>query len=271
MKETGFERHVRACNNAVLPGERVPFHIGDASVGWVTVPVAEALRDFPAVRRTGLRVTLTDPVALPAIGRVLADRGFCRWRGELFDVYERPDLPPVAQIDRGAIPAFGIRASGIHVNGLVQRANGLHVWVARRASDKLLDPGKLDHIVAGGVPSGLGPLETLVKEAAEEAGIPPDLAQHAIPVATIGYAMERPEGLRRDWLYCYDLMLPEDFVPQPTDGEVAGFELWPIGRTLEAVRDTNDFKFNVNLVMIDLFIRQGLIAGPEAERLRAAL
>jgi hypothetical protein len=37
------------------------------------------------------------------------------------------------------------------------------------------------------------------------------------------------------------------------------------------VRDTDDFKFNVNLVLIDLFIRQGLIAGPEAVSLRIAL
>jgi hypothetical protein len=60
-------------------------------------------------------------------------------------------------------------------------------------------------------------------------------------------------------------------VPQPADGEVAGFELWPIRRAFETVRDTDDFKFNVNLVMIDLFIRQGLIAGPEAESLRVLL
>jgi hypothetical protein len=269
-KEIGFERHVRACNNAVLPGERIPFHAGVASVGWVTPSVAEALRDFPAIRRTAARVTLSDPAALPGIARVLAERGVCRWRGEMFDVRERPDQPAVTQIDRGAIPAFGIRATGIHVNGLVHRADGLHVWVARRAMDKLLDPGKLDHIVAGGVPAGLGPQETLFKEAAEEAAIPPELAQRATPVAAIGYAMERPEGLRRDWVYAYDLVLPEGFIPQPADGEVAGFELWPIRRAFEAVRDTDDFKFNVNLVMIDLFIRQGLIAAPEAERLRAA-
>jgi hypothetical protein len=90
-------------------------------------------------------------------------------------------------------------------------------------------------------------------------------------VAAIGYAMERPEGVRRDWVYAYDLMLPPDFVPQPTDGEVAGFELWPIGRAFEIVRETDNFKFNVNLVMIDLFIRQGLIAGAEAESLRVLL
>ena len=65
--------------------------------------------------------------------------------------------------------------------------------------------------------------------------------------------MERPEGLRRDLLHCYDLDLPEDFVPRAADGEVESFELWPIARVLQTVRDTDDFKFNVNLVLIDLF------------------
>jgi 8-oxo-dGTP pyrophosphatase MutT (NUDIX family) len=177
----------------------------------------------------------------------------------------------LAVIDRGAIPAFGIQATGVHVNGLVSRPDGLHLWVARRARDKALDPGKLDHIVAGGVPAGLTPAETLVKEAAEEAAIPPGLAGEAVEVAVLSYAMERTEGLRRDWLHCFDLMLPADFVPQPADGEVEGFELWPLSRVVAAVRTTDQFKFNVNLVLIDLFIRHGLIGGAEAAALRAAL
>ena len=83
--------------------------------------------------------------------------------------------------------------------------------------------------------------------------------------------MERSEGLRRDRLHCYDLDLPADFIPHAADGEVEAFELWPIARVVQRVRDTQDFKFNVNLVLIDLFLRQGLIAGPESEELRAGL
>jgi 8-oxo-dGTP pyrophosphatase MutT (NUDIX family) len=215
---------------------------------------------MPGVTGKADRVELDDPAALPGIARTLADQGLYRWRGEAFDVREAPDGLALSQIDRGALPSFGIQAVGVHVNGLVQRDDGLHLWVARRARDKLLDPGKLDHIVAGGVPAGLTPLETLVKEAAEEAAIPADLAGGAVPVGTIGYAMERPEGLRRDWLVCYDLRVPSDFVPSPADGEVEAFELWPIARAVETVRDTDDFKFNVNLVLIDLFVRLGLIA-----------
>jgi hypothetical protein len=250
---------------------RVRFLVGEQHVGWVTERIAAALQAMPAIERADDRVTLTDPSLLPRIGRALSEQGLYRWRGEVFDVRADPDGPVLARIDRGAIPSFGIQAVGVHVNGLVRRPDGLHLWVARRAMDKLLDPGKLDHIVAGGVPAGLGPAETLVKEAGEEAAIPPELAATSVHVGTIGYAMERQEGLRRDWVHCYDLMLPADFTPMAVDGEVAAFELWPLPRVVETVRDTDDFKFNVNLVLIDLFIRHGLIGEPEAERLRTSL
>jgi 8-oxo-dGTP pyrophosphatase MutT (NUDIX family) len=256
----GFLRHLRSCNNAVLPGERLPFLIGDAPVGWVRPAFAHALAGFPEIAAGGGKVVLRDGAALAGIARSLSAQGLYRWRNEAFDVRATPDGPVLAQIDRGAIPSFGVLAVGVHVNGLVHRAGGLHVWIARRARNKLLDPGKLDHITAGGVPSGLTPEQTLVKEAAEEAAIPEALASQARRVATISYAMERPEGLRRDLLYCYDLALPEDFVPRAADGEVESFELWPIERVFETVRDTDDFKFNVNLVLIDLFERLNLSA-----------
>jgi hypothetical protein len=268
---TGFHRHVRACNNAALPGVRQPFLLGDQHVGWVADRIARVLAGMPAIVSAGDRVVLTDPAALPGIARDLAERGLYRWRGEAFDVRVHPAGPVLSRIDRGAIPSFGIQAVGVHVNGLVRRDDGLHLWIARRAMDKPLDAGKLDHIVAGGVPAGLDPAQTLVKEAGEEAAIPPELASTAVHAGVIGYAMERSEGLRRDWLHCYDLMLPLDFTPEAVDGEVEAFELWPLSRVAAAVRDTDDFKFNVNLVLIDLFIRFGLIAGPEADRLRADL
>lgn len=270
-KVTGFERHVRACNNVKLPGSRIPFLIGEQTVGWVTPDIASVLERMPDVQRADDQVALASPAALPPIARALCERGLCRWRGEAFDVRAAPYETPLTSIDRGAIPIFGIEAVGVHVNGLVARADGLHVWVGRRAKDRLMDPGKLDHVVAGGVPAGLGVAETLVKEAEEEASIPRDVASAAVHVGTITYSMERPEGLRRDRLHCYDLMLRDGFVPEAKDGEVELFELWPLARAAEAVRDTDDFKFNVNLVLIDLFIRRGMIAWPEAFELSRLL
>ena len=259
MIDEGFARHVRACNNAALPGERLAFRLGSAQVGWVRRDFAVKLAAFRQIGVGADGVTLTDAAALPSVARQLSDAGCYRWRNEAFDIRAAPDGPVLAHLDRGALPSFGVLAVGVHVNGLVRHSGGLHVWVARRAANKALDPSKLDHIVAGGVPAGLTPAETLVKEAEEEAAIPASLARQAVPVATISYAMERPEGLRRDLLHCYDLDLPADFSPRAADGEVEAFELWPIERVLQTVRDTDDFKFNVSLALIDLFQRLALI------------
>ena len=255
-----LDRHFAACNNAVLPGERLPFRMGSSLVGWVRRDFARALADFAPVSASADGVTLAAEAAgeLEGIARSLSVAGWFRWRDEAFDVRAEPGGVVLGRVDRGALPAFGLLAEGVHVNGLVRRGGALFVWIARRAANKALDPGKLDHLVAGGVPAGMTPWETLIKEAAEEAGIGEEMAARAVKVSEIAYAMERPEGLRRDLLHCYDLFVPEDFVPHAADGEVEEFFLWPVERVLETVRETDRFKFNVNLVLIDLFRRNGV-------------
>jgi 8-oxo-dGTP pyrophosphatase MutT (NUDIX family) len=266
-------RHIRACNNAVLPGGRIALRIGAARIGWVKPALAAMLAGLPAIGRAADGLTLHDGARLDEVAAAAAAQGFGRRRGEMFDVRADadPDGPALATIDRGALPAFGIGACGVHVNGLVRRPDGVWLWVARRAADKALDPGKLDHIVAGGVCSGMSAWQTLLKEAAEEAAIPRDLAATAVATGCVAYAMERDEGLRRDRLMCFDLWLPEDFRPTPADGEVETFALWPLERVLAAVRATDEFKFNVNLVLIDLFLRRGMLDPAEASGLRRAL
>ncbi len=258
-------RHIQACNNALLPGSRCRVWVDGERVGWALPAIADPATELGAGRDAAGLNLRSDQIQ--PITRALADRGLFRWRDEAFDVRADPDSPVLGQIDRGALPKFGIGAVGVHLNGLV----GDRLWVARRSRDKPLDPGKLDHLVAGGVASGDTVANTVIKEGAEEAGLPPALAAAARPVGRIGYAMERDEGLRRDTLYCFDLELPSDFTPVPADGEVEAFELWPLDQVLDTVRRTDDFKFNVNLVLIDLFIRRGRLTGSEAAALRRAL
>ena len=64
-------------------------------------------------------------------------------------------------------------------------------------------------------PHGLSPAANVVKECGEEAGIPPDLAAQALPVGAVCYEALQPAGVKRDVLFCYDLRLPENFVPAP--------------------------------------------------------
>jgi len=260
-------RHIEACRNAILPGDREALLVGNVQVGWVKPDLGRRLASCVSATRADGGVSVT-AAALPGIARDLATEGCFRWRDEAFDV-RGPDDAVCAQVDRGALPAFGIQACGAHLNGLVHRSDALHLWVGRRADDRPLDPGKLDNLAAGGIPAGLSPRETLLKEAQEEAGLDPALTAQARPVAEIVYAMEREEGLRRDRLFCFDLMLPEDFVPHPQDDEIVGFELWPLAKVIERVAETDDFKFNVNLVLIDLFLRHGL--DDPGDRLRRAL
>jgi 8-oxo-dGTP pyrophosphatase MutT (NUDIX family) len=269
--DPGIEKllfHIRSCQTACLPGARLGFWCGGRHVGYVKPEFAAKLAVSRDITLTD-RVTLA-PEAAGSLNQIAAAAG-CRLRGEDFDVRETLDGPVLAVLDRGALPDFGVIGVGVHVNGLVRRPDGWHLWVGKRAPDRKLDPNKLDNLVGGGVAAGYTPFETLLKEAAEEAMLPRPLAAKAERQGRLAYNMERPEGLRRDVLHVYDLVLPEDFVPQPADGEVEHFSLWPLARVFETVRDTDAFKFNVNLVLIDLFIRFGLVQGEDAVMLREAL
>ncbi|MFQ5773958.1 MAG: DUF4743 domain-containing protein [Kiloniellaceae bacterium] len=249
-----------------------PFMIDDLSVGRVDHGFARRLADFGHVFEVSDRaVTLTPELAdfetrSVAVAEVLLrlkEAGAIpRWRGEDYPVLRRWGEAPLMKMERAAVPLFGVRGFGVHVNGIVRGDEGLFLWVARRAKDKPTAPGKLDHIAAGGQPHGLGVKENVIKECAEEAGIPRPLAARAVPVGAVSYRCEREEGLRDDVLFCFDLELPPDFTPHNADGEVEAFFLWPIERVMETVRDSDEFKFNVNLVILDLAIRRGLL-GPD--------
>ncbi len=267
--------HISACQSAILPGERVEWRIGAASVGYLKPDFADAFCAYfgAAARRDDSGITL-DPAAAPQLNQAARqlspDFGFA-CRGEDFDVRDPATDQALAVLDRGAVPRFGVIGAGVHLNGVVRRAEGPALWIAKRSASKKLDPGKFDNLVGGGVSAGLTPEATLAKEAAEEAAIPADLIAKARPVARIDYAMERPEGLRRDRLFCYDLTLPAHFTPHAADGEVESFALWSAQQILQTMLDGDAFKFNVNLVLIDWLIRENLLPASANLALRAAL
>ena len=262
--------HISAVHNAFLPGERLVFCAGPHHIGFLRPDLAAKLAALePRITVDAGRVTLPLEL-LPKLNELAASLGIPK-RFENFDIRETADSAVLGVLDRGALPSFGVIGVGVHLNGLVRRADGWHVWIGRRAADKKLDPGKLDNLVAGGVPAGLTPFETLLKEGEEEAALPEALTAQARQVARFSYDMERAEGLRRDVIYAYDLDLPEDFQPHPSDGEVEHFDLWPLPRVLKVLSTTDEFKFNVALVLTDLLLRFGLIEGQAAATLRAAL
>lgn len=273
-----FLDHIRHCNRYDLSGFR-PFLIDGRVFGWVRHGLAEELRRFPEIFRVeaeqiGLATALVPPRAdatarTEQIGAVVAqlaaDGLIPKLRGEFYAGIETLGSPPVFDIDRAATTSFGIVNSGFHLNGVVrdgvQGDDGM--WVAQRAFDKSTFPGKLDNLVAGGHPSGLTPQENVLKECAEEAGMPEALARTARPVSVLSYTMEVPDGLRRHAMLAYDIDLDTGFTPVPVDGEVHGFELYPAHEVARIVRtELEAFKYNCNLIVIDWLIRTGRL-GPE--------
>jgi len=188
------------------------------------------------------------------------------WRGEKVDVAPTFHHPALLTIERCFQSLLGIRAHGVHLNGYVIKDNRTFMWIGRRSPHIKTFPNELDNIVAGGHATGLRPVETLQKECEEEAAIPLDLSAQARPVGVVTY-MKQLGGLRRDTLFCYDLLLPEGFQPVNTDGEVAAFMLWPIEQVMEALLQDANFKFNVPLVILDFLIRHGHITPDHSDYL----
>jgi 8-oxo-dGTP pyrophosphatase MutT (NUDIX family) len=269
-------RHIAACNRRD-DAEFQAFFIGDHAIGRIRHQtagflLAEGLAESSAA---GLGIPGGDFVTVSAqlatIIAALSGAGLAgKLRREMTPVFRAWGEAPIARIDRIGLPGLGLPAYGVHVNGFVRTDSGIHLWVGRRAMDREVAPGKFDHLVAGGMPIGLTARDTVAKEAEEEAGLAAAIAARAVPVGMITYRFAAPEGMRDDRLFVYDLELPADIIPANRDGEVERFDLWPAARVLETIRATDDFKFNVNLVVIDFLIRHGIL-DPDREPDYAAL
>ncbi len=264
-----FLDRIAACAACDLSAYR-PFRVDGVDVGFVKPDFADRLRHFPGVFHVADAVLALNrdmvgfekrTAAVDSVLRRLAERGVVAgWRDEPYPVGTSFAGPAFFNMERAAVPLFGVIGYGVHMNGYVVDGDGMKMWIGRRSFEKRSAPGKLDQLVAGGQPAGISLARNLVKEAAEEADIPADLMARVVPAGAVTDCVERPEGLRRDVLFVYDLELPADFRPVNTDGEVAEFYLWPMDRVIETVRDTEDFKFNCALVVVDFLVRHGFIA-----------
>jgi len=263
-----FLDHIRRANNW-NPGDFLSLAAAGHIVGHIRCDRIDDLRAFPdtvtvSPDHLSLAPGLDDFAARSAamdemLGALRDEGAFPGWRGEFYPVMPEWGDAPLMQVERATCPWLGVRSWGVHINGYVRKSDGIHMWIARRARDKQTYPGMLDNMVAGGQPIGIGLMENIVKECAEEAAIPEDVARTARAVGTIAYCHQFEDGVKPDQQFCYDLELPADFVPRNTDGEVESFELWPIARVAETVRETFEFKFNCSLVIIDFLIRHGLL------------
>ena len=256
-------------NNRFTPDLFMPFWVAEQKFGWIEKSFVKHLLRWQNVLQINKdSVTLNPELSTPeqrtqAIAPILETlhkEGIIdSWVGELYAVNQQYGEQPVFLMERAAVSFFGVRGYGVHVNGLVEKADGTHIWIARRTKDKPFWPGMLDQMVAGGQPAGIGRLDNVIKESAEEANIPESIANTAKFVSTIHYRGASSRGMNVDTLFNYDVFLPEDFVPENTDGEVDEFILMTLEEVAHLTDTTTEFKDNCNLVNIDLLLRRGLI------------
>jgi hypothetical protein len=256
------------------------FVVAGLPVGWVAHGLADRLRGFPAVFAVSDgAVRLVDTLdgfegrsraVGDAVQRLREEGWFPGWRDEAFAVAPGFHAAPLLQIERSAARAFGIRCYCVQLNGMVRREGALQAWVARRSLSKPVGPGKLDQIVGGGLPIGVALRDNLIKECAEEASIPAALARQARPVGAVAYLRQDGDICDDEVLFNYDLVLPADFTPINADGEVAGFELWPLARVKDVLSQGDDFLFDVALSLIDFLIRHSVVGPADPDYIEIA-
>lgn len=211
---------------------------------------------------------LDDPprrtAALERVTRTLAGEGaLTAWRNELYAAAPAFAAPPWFLIERAAARYFGIHTCAVHVNGLVRRADGIAMWIARRSATKAIDPGLLDNLVGGGIAAGDTIVSTLVREAGEEAGVPESLARKAVAAGAVHILRTQPDGIQHETIFVHDLWLPEDFVPVAVDGEVVATTLVPLARAARiaaCASGPDAATADAALVIADCLLRHGAIS-----------
>lgn len=193
------------------------------------------------------------------------------WRNELYPIYG-PGKQLLASIERAGSNLFGILSYGVHMTVYTKdEKEGLKIWVAKRSKTKQTYPGMLDNTVGGGISTGEVPFESMVREAMEEASLPEEIVRKntkCTGCVTYTYIRDSRAGgetglLQPECEYVYDLEVEPTVAPKPCDTEVEDFRLWTVDEVREALWN-GEFKPNCAIVLIDFFVRHGIIT-PENE------
>ena len=264
MDSGTFRNRLRAARK-FDPAAHVPLLCAGARVGWLRRSHAQRLMAWPDIFKRdagGVRIDNaldTEAARSTAIAEViqaLHEEGtITGWRNERYAVVTDFDARPLFHIERAAARFLGTTTYAAHANGYCGSGEDCEMWLARRAATKPIDPGMLDNLIGGGMSAGTPPLETIVKEAWEEAGIPEPLARNAVAAGTVELLREVPEGVQSEVIFVHDLELPRTFEPRNQDGEVAEFRRLPVSAMIEVLRG-GAITLDASLVMMTFIMQR---------------
>ncbi|KAJ2902254.1 NUDIX domain-containing protein [Zalerion maritima] len=177
--------------------------------------------------------------------------------------------PPVS-LQRFSSPIFGVSSRGAHMTIYVRSpssAGGIKIWVPTRSHKSFTYPGLLDTSVAGGVKADHSPRRCVEEEALEEASLDVEATGLGGKIVDAGLITYVSKGKKYNTvtptlLYCFDLEVDEGTVLEPNDSEVDKFELMTTEEVVDKMLD-GKFKPNCCLVMMDFFMRHGIVMTDE--------
>ncbi|EMC95929.1 hypothetical protein BAUCODRAFT_148782 [Baudoinia panamericana UAMH 10762] len=242
------------------------FHVSHSPQKMVTVLDASNGQNTPSAVNTAFQ-KLIDLCIEQDCFHLLGGR-----HSELFAIPGANYGMPV-YVERFAAALFGITQRGAHMVAYINTHDeGMKIWVSRRSQHIYTYPGMLDTTVAGGVKSGVPPLQTIIEESDEEASLPAALVRERVRskgvlthMSLTGKGFPGEQGLVvPDYIYVYDIELPGDVVPKPHDDEVSNFYCMSVDNVQRALLQ-EEFKPDSAAVLIDFLVSHSIIT-PETDK-----
>jgi isopentenyldiphosphate isomerase len=219
-----------------VPADWLPWRCGAVALGLLSPPRAAWLaQELPDCSLSAQALVWHAAGAeeaqrseqLQAVLLCARDQGLLSgWRNERFSFWHadcrtpEPHTPAFLSVERSGFRWLGMLSHAVHVNGFLPDGR---LWCARRALSKATDPGLLDNVTAGGLPSGETAETCLQRELAEEAGLF-SLDDHSLQAAgSVRTSRQEPQGWHDEFVHVFNLTLANGFVPQNQDGEVSEF------------------------------------------------
>lgn len=184
------------------------------------------------------------------------------WTGEPVEVRTAQGEHLCNMNDLGS-QIFGTLSFGAHLIAWTKTPEGKIYWLQRRSMSKKMHPGKLDTLAGGGVKVGERAIDAMAREAKEEADIPIEYSlRHLKACGTVSYQLSysflNNPGSFPHIIFAFEMELPQDFMPYPSDGEVADFITMSEAQVMEALYG-EDFKPIVGIQWLAHFYRHGVL------------
>ncbi|CAG8634341.1 6867_t:CDS:2 [Dentiscutata erythropus] len=207
---TTFLDIVKNCDNFPYPDEKVdeenlmlitvPLLLDNVKIGLIPQTTIPALKKYNEQHKKPCPFIIEDTFITFASHlntfeeRTQAIKNLLKtWREEKTFPALEGELKKISNTDG----EMNLLTFGIHLSAYIRTPEGkLKMWIAKRSKTKHKWPGCLDNTVAGGISYMLTATETVVKEAMEEASLPAEIAEKAVPVGALTYFLVTKNGLQ---------------------------------------------------------------------------